>query len=82
MITEKLSIELLTNDSVTVKLQRFFVDGGKEYPIGKPESRGYYNSVIGRQEVEELPDAQKTAVFAIWGNEPTVDETVREAHVG
>ena len=72
---EKITLDMLTQDSVSVKTQNYVVVEGIEYPIGQPHRRAYVNSIRGRQAVdEELPEAQKNAIFAVWGNEPTVVE--------
>ena len=75
---EKIILDNLTQDSVSVRTQRYFDDNGT-LPIGQPHRKAYVNSVRGRQEVEdELPQAQQNAIFAVWGDTPTVDESVEE----
>jgi len=72
---EKIILDTLTNDSVTVKWQKHIVQDEIEYEIGQPHAKAYVNSENGRQKVEaELPVAQRNAIFAIWGNSPTVNE--------
>ncbi len=72
---EKITLDMLTQDSVSVKTQKYIVIEGKEYPIGEPNRKAYINSIRGRKEVEEeLPKAYKNAIFAIWGDTPTVTE--------
>ena len=72
---EKIALDMLTADSVSVKTQRYADIEGQEYPIGQPHRKAYINSEKGRDEVQsELPEAQKTAIFAVWGDAPTVDE--------
>ena len=76
---EKITLDMLTRDSVSVKRQQYIILDGIEYPIGQPWRRAYVNSVRGRQEVEkEVPEPHRTAIFAVWGDTPTVDETVEE----
>ena len=44
--------------------------------VGQPWRRAYVNSIQGRQQVQsEAPEPFKAAVFAVWGDVPTVDET-------
>lgn len=58
---------------MSVKKQSFIEHNGVDYPIGQPHRKAYMNSIRGRLEVEnELPQAQQNAVFAVWGDEPTV----------
>lgn len=74
---EKITLDMLTQDSVSVKIQKYISMEGKEYPIGQPHRKAYINSERGRQEVEtELPEAQKNAIFSVWGNVQTVTESI------
>lgn len=73
---EKITLDMLTTDSVSVRSQRYTVVDGVEYPIGDPHRRAYVNSVSGRDAVvAEVPDAQKNAIMAMWGIAPTVEDT-------
>ena len=72
---EKITLDMLTQDSVSVKTQRYVVVDGQEYPIGEPHRRAYINSQRGRQAVEnEVPEPHRTAIFALWGDKPTIIE--------
>lgn len=72
---EKYTLDMLTQDSVSVKIQKYVEVEGAEYPIGEPWRRAYVNSAAGRAQVEaELPEAQQNAIFAVWGDTPTVAE--------
>ena len=72
---ERITLDMLTADSVSVKTQRYTTVDGQEYPIGQPHRKAYINSEKGRDEVQsELPEAQRNAIFAIWGDTPTVTE--------
>ena len=76
---EKITLDMLTENSVSVKIQRYVVVDGQEYPIGEPHRRAYVNSVRGRQAVQnEVPEPHRSAIFALWGDEPTVADTVKE----
>lgn len=67
---------MLRQDSVSVKTQQFAIVEDVQYPIGQPHRKAYVNSVMGREEVaSELPEAQQNAIFAVWGDSPTVEET-------
>jgi len=68
-------LDMLTQDGVSVKTQQYATIEGQEYPIGQPHRKAYINSIRGRQEVGiELPEAQKNAIFAVWGDTPTMTE--------
>lgn len=70
---EKITLDMLTVDSVSVKTQKYVVVDDVEYPIGDPHRRAYVNSTSGRAAVQaELPEAQANAILAVWGDTPTV----------
>lgn len=74
---EKITLDMLTQDSVSVKTQKYVEVEGVEYPIGDPHRRAYVNSASGRAAVQnEVQEPHRTAIFAVWGNEPTVVENV------
>lgn len=76
---EKITLDMLTQDSVSVKTQKYVEVEGVEYPIGEPHRRAYVNSVRGRQAIQnEVPEPHCTAIFAVWGENPTVDDRVQE----
>lgn len=75
---EKYTLNNLNQDSVSVSKQTFIEYMGQLYPVGQTWNRHYSNSTKGRQQiVAELPQAQVNAVMAVWGDEPTVDDTPR-----
>ena len=72
---EKYTLDMLTQDSVSIKKQTYIDYMGQKYLIGEPWRRAYINSVQGRQQiVDELPQAQVNAIMAVWGDTPTVEE--------
>ena len=76
-MTEKITLDMLTQDSVSLKKQQYTTVDGIEYPIGQPHRKAYVNSVQGRAKVEaEVVEPYKTAIFAVWGDVPTVTEEV------
>ena len=63
---EKITLDMLTQDGVSVKTQRYYDDNGTLYPIGQPHRKAYINSIRGRQEVvDELPQEQQNAISAL-----------------
>ena len=79
---EKISLDMLTPTSVSVKKQQYVEVNGTEYPIGDPHRRAYVNSSAGRAAVEdEVPEPYRSAIFAVWGDEPTVTDPVGESPV-
>jgi len=78
-MVEKFFLDMLTQDSVSVRKQKFVTVAGVEYSIGDPWRRAYVNSIVGRQQVQdEVPEPYRSAIFAVWGNEPTVSGSENE----
>ena len=76
-MNEKIYLDMLTQDSVSIKKQNVTVIEGKEYSIGEPWRRAYTNSIGGRSAIEtEVAEPYKTAISAIWGDTPTVTEDI------
>lgn len=76
---EKYTVDMLTQDNVSVSKQTFVEYMGQMFPIGQLWRRAYVNSTQGRQEiVVELPQAQVNAIMSVWGDAPTVDESISE----
>ena len=74
-MTEKITLDMLTADSVSLKRQQYTTVEGKEYPIGEPWRRAYVNSVQGREQVQsEVSDPYKSVIMLMWGSNPTVTE--------
>jgi hypothetical protein len=70
---EKITLDTLTQDSVSVKKQQYITVDGKEYFIGETWRRAYVNSTNGRTQVQaEVPEPYRSAIFAVWGDTPTV----------
>ena len=54
---EKIILDMLTQDSVSVIKQKCVLVDGEEYHIDAPWRRAYVNSVQGRQQVQsEVPE--------------------------
>lgn len=71
-ITKELTLDLLNKNSVSVKTVEKAVVNLVERTIGTSR-KAYANSPIGRQQItDELPEQYANAVFAVWGDEPTV----------
>ena len=76
---KKYTLDMLTQDSVSVKTQQYTEVESQEYPVGNPHRKAYMNSVRGREEIiNELPLSQQNAIFAVWGETPTIDEGIAQ----
>jgi len=74
---EKITLDNLTQDNVSLKKQQYVVIEGKELPIGEPWRRAYINSTQGRAQVHaEVPEPYLSAIMAIWGDTPTITDPI------
>ena len=70
-IETKITIDLLSVYSVSVKKERFY----ENERLGEPERRVYTNSPFGRKELEKnVEDPYYSAVMEIWGEEPVLED--------
>jgi len=82
MVVEKIYLDALTPESVGVRKEKFVIIDGVEEKIGDPWRRAYVNSPSGRQQVQdEVPEPYRAAIFAVWGDTPTVADPVGESPV-
>ena len=74
-LKEKITLDMLTKDSVSVLRQQFLNYNGVEMQVGENIRNAYMNSKSGREQLKAvLSDEYYAAVMAVWGTEPTVDE--------
>ena len=74
-LTEKITLDMLTQNSVSVLRQQFLSVSGTEMQVGGNIRNAYVNSASGRKNLKEaLPDEYYNAVLAVWGDIPTVTE--------
>ncbi len=66
-------VDMLTEESVSIVTQKYMQYEGETVQVGKNHRKGYSNSAAGRTELaREEPKEVVEAVFAIWGDTPTV----------
>jgi hypothetical protein len=71
----KVTIDMLTKTSVSIRTQNYVEQNGVEYLIGEPHRCAYINSERGRAEIAAaLAEPYLSAVMAMWGDAPTVIE--------
>lgn len=74
-LTTKITLDMLTKDSVSVLKQQFLVLNGTEMQVGGNVRNTYMNDEKGRAIISELlPQEYQAAVFAVWGENPTLPE--------
>ena len=72
---EKITLDTLTQDGVSLKKQQYATIDGQEYPVGQPWRRAYINSAVGREQLQaEVLEPYLSAIMAVWGDKPTVTE--------
>lgn len=68
-ITEKITLDMLTKDSVSVLRQKFIDIDGVQTQVGDNIRNAYINDENGRATLSEiLPEDYYNAVIAVWGN--------------
>ena len=76
-IKNKISLDALNENSVTVKTQQYIEVDGKALHVGELHAKAYMNSEKGREELaEEVPEPYLSAVLAVWGDESKVKEEI------
>lgn len=76
---EKIILDMLTSNGVSLKKQKYVTVDGTEYLVGELWTKAYTNSIEGRAEVEsEVTEPYKSAIMAMWGDNPTIIETVAQ----
>ena len=74
-MTETITIDALTKNSVSVKRQNTITTEGSTYEIGDPNRCAYTNSAAGREQLaKEVPEPYLSAVMTVWGDTPTVED--------
>lgn len=73
-LTEKITIDRLTQDSVSILKQQFDKNGQQ---VGSNIRCAYMNSASSREKLqEELPKDKWDDLITVWGDKPTVEDPV------
>ena len=74
-IKEKIILDMLTNDSVSVLKQQYITIDGADVKVGENIRNAYMNTQTERELLKsELSEEYYNAVMAVWGDTPTVAE--------
>lgn len=77
-IKNKISMDALNENSVTVKTQQYIDIEGEELNVGELHAKAYMNSERDREELaEEVSEPYLSAILAVWGEEPKVKEEMK-----
>lgn len=72
---EKIFLEGLNREGVSVIKKKYIMEGGKEYSIGLPVRCSYMNSPKGREQLKEyVADPYYSAIMLLWGETPVLDD--------
>ena len=75
--TEKITLDNLTEKSVSVLTQQFAEINGQTVQIGENHRTAFVNSEYGRIELKDkLQEPYLSSVMAVWGENPTVEQGV------
>lgn len=81
-LKEKITLDMLTKESVSVLRQQFLNYNGVDMQVGGNIRNAYMNDESGREQLKTvLSDEYYNAVMAVWGADPTVDEPATESEV-
>lgn len=76
-ITEKKIVDMLTINSVSILTQKFIDIEGVPTQVGSNHRTAYTNSALSREALQsEQPEDVVNAVLAMWGDTPTVVDTI------
>lgn len=74
-IKEKITLDMLTTDSVSILKQQYITINGEDVKIGDNNRNAYMNTQTGREQLKSiLPEEYYNAVLAVWGDSPTMAE--------
>ena len=66
-LKEKITLDMLTKDSVSVLRQKFVVIDGTEMQVGGNVRNAYMNDESGREQLRKvLSDEYYNAIMAVW----------------
>lgn len=66
-LKEKITLDMLTKDSVSVLRQQFLIFNGEEMQVGGNIRNAYMNDESGREQLRKvLSDEYFNAVMAVW----------------
>ena len=72
-IKEKIILDMLTTDSVSVLKQQYITVDGTDIKVGDNIRNAYMDTQAEREQLKEiLPEEYYNAVMAVWGDTPTI----------
>lgn len=81
-LKEKITLDMLTKDSVSVLRQQFINYGGVDMQVGENIRNAYSNNEDDRALLKNiLSEEYYNAVMAVWGADPTIIDEPIESEV-
>lgn len=78
-IKEKIILDMLTTDSVSVLKQQYITVDGTDIKVGENVRNAFMNTQTQRDKLKaELPEEYYNAIMSVWGDGPTIVEPVLE----
>ena len=78
-IKEKITLDMLTTDSVSVLKQQYISVDGTDIRVGENVRNSFTNTQSEREQLRaKLPEEFYNAVIAVWGDAPTIAEPIVE----
>lgn len=74
-IKEKITLDMLTSDSVSILKQKYITIDGTDIKVGENIRNAYMNTQADRDNLKDaLPEDFYNAVISVWGSVPSVTE--------
>ena len=74
-IKEKITLDMLTSDSVSILKQQYITIDGTDIKVGDNIRNAYMNTQPDRDNLKDaLPEDFYNAVISVWGSVPSVSE--------
>ena len=76
---ERITVDMLTVESVSVERQKVLEVEGTEYSVGAPHRTAYQNTWAGRADLlAEVPEPYYGSIVAVWNQNPPEPEEETE----
>ncbi|MCL1995298.1 MAG: hypothetical protein FWG63_03740 [Defluviitaleaceae bacterium] len=75
-LVEKITLDGLTENSVSIERQMHYTDGTESVPIGEAHRRAFVNSPSDRKNLNNYDIAENyiQAIFDVWGKTATLED--------
>lgn len=68
MIEERIILDMLSTNSVSIVRQKYYIENENSYPIGPEHRKALSNTDEGVNDaIDELPEPHLTTLLTMWG---------------